>query len=397
MNRRQFLSGVVAAGGVAVAGCSSQPDRELPDQPTGEWPQRGRTATNVGSAAVTVPGRGNRAWNAGDGVSGAPVVADGTVYAVGNDVTAIDARTGEERWSVDLPVSADHGPAVVGDLLLVGGGRLLVAYDRTDGTEEWSVEVPGTRVEGPPTVTADPALAVVPVGQYGVIAYDPRTGARRWDSTTVWGARVAADGDRVYVRGFRPRDAPDDGGRLTAVQTETGVTAWERDTEGSFPAPPPVVTDTGLLVAQEGRLAEYDPESGRRRRVVTTVDGDIELAPAVVDGVAYVASDEGVLAVELADGRRRWQSATRATVDTGVTVTRATVLVSATSIPDRSLPGVAALDRDDGSLRWAHTIEGFDTTVGSSPVPADGAVFYMGGNASGVTALGDLPPYDGGD
>lgn len=96
MNRRTFLA--VAAGTVvATAGCFGTSNRELPEDPTGEWRQQAHDRRNTGAADVEVPSRGNIAWVAGDAGSIEPVVSDGMVYSVGSRVTALNARTGEQE------------------------------------------------------------------------------------------------------------------------------------------------------------------------------------------------------------------------------------------------------------------------------------------------------------
>ena len=76
-----------------------------------------------------------------------PLATDGeTVYAVADsdsgqrEVRALNARTGEVRWSVRRLLATHRPPVVVGDTLLVGSDGAVVALDRGDGTERWRMD-----------------------------------------------------------------------------------------------------------------------------------------------------------------------------------------------------------------------------------------------------------------
>ena len=106
-------------------------------------------------------GRLKTAWTwdipkAGARLETTPLVVDGVMYGTGplSFVFALDARTGEEKWSWDpaIPDARHGGPgaccgnvnrgvALHGDKIFVGllDGR-LVALNRESGTVEWTVQ-----------------------------------------------------------------------------------------------------------------------------------------------------------------------------------------------------------------------------------------------------------------
>lgn len=395
MNRRAVL----AAGGVglaALAGCLGSfggPSRSLPSTPTGTWRQYGRDARNTGAAPVTVPQRGTPAWDSGDALEAAPLVREGTVYGVASEATAIDGESGEEVWRESLPGRAEDAPALFEDRLVVAAGSELVALGAADGTRRWSEPLPGPAggrtTTGALTLATDSPLVTVPVAEVGLVAYDPREGKRRW-RTDLRGTRTAAVvGDTVLALGYRP--ASDDA-VLRGLAASDGTLRWERAVALPTGAPPPVVSEAGVLVGAADGLAVHDPTDGRRLRTLAAVDGRVRVAPAVADGTAYVATGQALTAVSLDDGSREWRAEVSVATDTGVAVGGETVVAATTEVPDGSAPGVVALDRSNGTTRWTHPIEGFDVVVSTPPTVADGAVFYASNESTGVVALGDLPP-----
>jgi outer membrane protein assembly factor BamB len=92
-------------------------------------------------------------WMGGDGPRATPTWADGQVYALGatGELRVLDAATGTPAWRINilddnaaenLPWGMAASPLVVDDLVIVlpGGpaGRSVVAYDRRTGARRWS-------------------------------------------------------------------------------------------------------------------------------------------------------------------------------------------------------------------------------------------------------------------
>ncbi|SFR32736.1 PQQ-like domain-containing protein [Halogeometricum limi] len=89
---------------------------------------------------------GSVRWAAETGPArGPPVVADGTVYAVGPNETmlALDAEDGSAR---ELPNRRAVPVACTGDVLYVTNGGTLYAYDATTGEGLWSYATPEVQV-----------------------------------------------------------------------------------------------------------------------------------------------------------------------------------------------------------------------------------------------------------
>ena len=121
---------------------------------------------------------GDTRWTAGiDDVSlrTSPAVADGTVYVAASTtracipeadecsgtsrgrVYAVDAATGERRWTAPIETDTRSSPAVVGDRVYVGCNDGVSAVT-TDGEAAWRIDFESDREDGP-YVKSSPAVA----------------------------------------------------------------------------------------------------------------------------------------------------------------------------------------------------------------------------------------------
>ncbi|MFW5900674.1 MAG: PQQ-binding-like beta-propeller repeat protein [archaeon] len=390
MKRRKFLA-VSAGAGLGVAGCLGAADRALPEVPTGDWTDHAHDVRNTGSATVSVPPRGNRAWESGAPRDAAPLVADEAVLSVGETATALEAKTGDQLWERELPGTAEQTPSVDSSRLFVTTDQQLVALAREDGEQQWTVPLarPARR---PVTASPEHSLVTVPLsaqqGTPGLVAYDAATGDVLWEDQTL-AARTAAIADGlVYATGYRQDGET---GVVRGLAVSDGSRQWE--TELTSPDAPPVVTDDGVFVADGGTLALHDPGDGTRRRSLGTFGDRIAEIPAVTAETAFVtASDGAPVAVSIGDGTTLWRNDVGVVAGTGVSVGQGAVVGSVTNLQDRDQAGIAAFERSDGTVRWEHPIEGFDAFPSTPPVLAEGAVFYVSNENRGVVALGDLPP-----
>jgi outer membrane protein assembly factor BamB len=387
--RRAFLAATATSVGT-IAGCFGNSTQALPNEPAGTWPQQAHDSRNTGASDVTVPERGNQAWDAGDAGSIEPLVADGIVYSVGASATALDAQTGEQEWEHDFSAQTGPTPALTDTHLLIPVEQRIVALDRGDGSEQWSRSLPRPAERA---LTATSEIITVPLaarqGETGLIAYDATTGNRLWGHSTLAARTTAIDDDRVYVTGYL-QDG--DTGVLRALSVADGSLLWE--TELGHPDTEPVVANDELLVPDQGMLAVHDPADGTRVRSLGTFGDRLGTPPAVSDGVAFLGTrGQEIIALSIDDGETVWQQSGSAY--RGISVGRESIVISGESLPEANLAGVAALDRSTGDIQWEHQIEGFDAFPSTAPVLADGAVYYTSNASSGVVALGDVPGDDG--
>jgi quinohemoprotein ethanol dehydrogenase len=143
------------------------------------------------------------------GLEGSPLVKDGVIYTTSawSVVQALDAKTGEVRWTYDPKVHRDRAFFICCDVVNRGvalyhgkvyvatlDGR-LTALDEKTGSVAWTAET--TDPTKPYSITAAPRIAKGLVvignaaGEYGargyVSAYDAETGKMAWRTYTVPG------------------------------------------------------------------------------------------------------------------------------------------------------------------------------------------------------------------
>jgi alcohol dehydrogenase (cytochrome c) len=136
-----------------------------------------------------------------------PIVVDGVMYVSGpNHAAALDVRTGRELWTWKRPIPADYqnigfgrvnrGVAVLdGQVFVATLDCYLVALDARSGQERWSTKVDDYRLGYSMTLAPLAIRGKVIVGTSGgeagirgwIDAYDARTGERAWRFLTVPG------------------------------------------------------------------------------------------------------------------------------------------------------------------------------------------------------------------
>ena len=228
-----------------------------------------------------------------------PTVADGKVYALGAEghLTCLDAATGRVLWTKDfqreysapVPIWGFCGhPLMEGDLLvcLVGGpGSVAVAFDKATGAERWRALTASESGYCPPTMIEAPAGRQLMIWDADNLnALDPATGKVFWSRPLkpMYGMSIMA-----------PQVADTKQGRVLFASGIGRVAALFR-----------LAADTpGAEVAWRGapKSAVYCANS----------------TPFIAGEVLYGCDCEtGMLtAVELADGRRLWETAAPTTGD----------------------------------------------------------------------------------
>ncbi|MFB6071208.1 MAG: PQQ-binding-like beta-propeller repeat protein [Halanaeroarchaeum sp.] len=137
----------------------------------------GRTFVGTGAGLVALDvGDGATLWEVdGIGNVAAPVVADGTVYALGETALAAVSLDGVERWRRSVERGrAPRSPAVAGDVVAARTTDGVRAFGADTGDERWQF---GEHVETYPVIAEGACL----VGNYrGLHAIDVASGERLW-------------------------------------------------------------------------------------------------------------------------------------------------------------------------------------------------------------------------
>ena len=197
-----------------------------------------------------------------------PTVADGVVYAGGvlqRDgeeypmLRALDAENGDELWLIETAEELCSPPAVSDGIVYATGGEgsLLIAVDAESGDELWEFELPAT--DRP-----------VPAVANGL----------------------------VYIGDAEGRSPPSTPKRATSCGT-LDLGGYARY---------PVVAGDAVYALAGGSLIVLDAETGEQRAEIDGLteavtlgpmysEGSIGTSPLVVDGIVYITTDAGLVAI----------------------------------------------------------------------------------------------------
>ncbi|MFF1747849.1 outer membrane protein assembly factor BamB family protein [Streptomyces mirabilis] len=274
-----------------------------------------------GTVITGTRGGGVQAWEASNGqklweITGAqtdfespeagPAVHDGTVY-VWKDarLRALEARTGEERWSYPIGDAASCGGVPVritsapDGYVYVSAGTRVLAVDVTGGHVRWHFEAPAVFLS-PPTFVPGPAVTGggVYLADYlgTVYALDATDGRDRWRIATEARSSI----DPVLVAAGHVHVGSGKG--LYTLDAVTGTPKWRFQAGGDLVGAPAVAEGRIHFGSTDHLLYTLKADDGRLRWKLAT-GGEITGAPVVKDGVVYACSkDRCVYALDAEKG-----------------------------------------------------------------------------------------------
>ncbi|RVU21358.1 serine/threonine protein kinase [Streptomyces antnestii] len=236
-----------------------------------------------------------------------PVIHDGTVY-VWQDarLRALEARTGEERWSYPIGDAASCGgvpvrltPASDGYVYVAAGTRVL-SVDVASGHVRWHFEAPAVFLCPPAFV---PGPAVTGGGVYladhlgTVYALDATDGRDRWRIATE--PRPSSVEPVLVAHGHVHVGS---GQGLYTLDAVTGTPKWRFQAGGEVVGSPVVADNRIHFGATDHLLYTLKADDGRLRWKLAT-GGEITGSPVVKDGVVYACSkDRCVYALDAEKG-----------------------------------------------------------------------------------------------
>ncbi|MFF8906589.1 outer membrane protein assembly factor BamB family protein [Streptomyces olivaceoviridis] len=234
------------------------------------------------------------------------VVHDGTVY-VWQDarLRALEARTGEERWSYPIGDAASCGgvpvrlvPAPDGCVYVSAGTRVL-AIEAVSGMVRWHFEAPAVFLS-PPAFAPGPAVTGggVYLADYlgTVYALDAADGRDRWRIATEARSSV----EPVLVAAGHVHVGSGKG--LYTLDAVTGTPKWRFQAGGDVVGAPAVAEGRIHFGSTDHLLYTLKADDGRLRWKLAT-GGEITGSPVVKDGVVYACSkDRCVYALDAEKG-----------------------------------------------------------------------------------------------
>ncbi len=173
-----------------------------------------------------------------------PVVADGTLYVGSHfEFLALDAGTGDIRWSRDMPGLVNSSPAVAGDKVYVGATDTKVwAFDKLTGETRWTFET-NNYISSSPLISN--GFLFIGSGDHYMYALDAETGGKLWDFRT---ADLVTSPPALH-NGVLYFTSQDDS--LYSVNYRTGEGRMQFRTRGLGAFDPPVVAN-GLVYMPSG-------------------------------------------------------------------------------------------------------------------------------------------------
>jgi outer membrane protein assembly factor BamB len=358
MNRRHFVSALLASASLSTAGCglfddkpkarlpgdrisvlgldrSIQPDPALVSQPitlppataNAEWPEPGGNPSHS-MGNLTLPNQVKKAWenSVGDGtarytkVMSQPIVAAGRIYVMdgGVQLSALDPGSGKQIWQVDLKPEGLKGNGFGGGpcfwngrLFVATGYAEVLSLDPNDGKIIWRKGV-GSPVHSAPTVV-DGRIFVVTVDNE-LIALSAEDGARQWSHNGIpetgallGGASPAVEGDIVVVAYTS--------GELYALQVQNGRALWSENLassrslgtmEGMADIHGRPVIDRGRVfaVGHSGRMMAIELRTGNH--VWEQEIGGSHEPCSAGDFVFLISNDNEMVCLTRNEGKVRW-------------------------------------------------------------------------------------------
>ncbi|MFF9220377.1 outer membrane protein assembly factor BamB family protein [Streptomyces viridosporus] len=274
-----------------------------------------------GTVVTGTRGGGVQAWEASTGrklweITGCqtdfespeagPAVHDGTVYVWQEArLRALDARTGDERWSYPIGDAASCGGVPIrlthasDGYVYVSAGTRVIALDVAGGHVRWHFEAPAVFLSPPAFV---PGPAVTGGGVYladylgTVYALDATDGRDRWRIATESRASV----EPVLVAAGHVHVGSGKG--LYTLDAVTGTPKWRFQSGGDIVGSPAVAEGRIHFGSTDHLLYTLKADDGRLRWKLAT-GGEITGSPVVRDGVVYACSkDRCVYALDAEKG-----------------------------------------------------------------------------------------------
>ena len=193
-------------------------------------------------------------------------------------MAAIDTASGRvTKWNPRISGGAVKGVAVDGETLFIAGGFTRVGAHKRNG------------------------LAAIDRRNGRVLPWSPKNGGG-WEAIAVSNGIVYVA--REYNRAGKGKP------QLSAIDARSGRTLWNRSFDEEFgTAPRPVVVGSKVFVAaaySSDGLFVLDAATGRMKKIPVKIETATYGALAATDELLYVATDDGVSAVDPSTGVERW-------------------------------------------------------------------------------------------
>ena len=248
-------------------------------------------------------------------VESTPFISQGKLYftAGADGIYCIDALEGEEIWHFK-GVHADMSPVLHNGKLYFGAGYgayRIYAVDAQTGTEIWSKQMPYP-VWGTPSTDDNLVFFGIGRGNFSdsdpipagkVVALNPETGDIVWEYEAKDAVFTAIAVQNGYVT-FGSRD-----GSVYCLRATDGKRNWQAKLGAPVVSSPAVTPDTVYAATKNGNVYALSTEDGKVKWEFNTrtVTRGVELysSPAVANGFVYIGSSKRYIFCLGADNNRK--------------------------------------------------------------------------------------------
>jgi len=242
-------------------------------------------------------------------------VVGASVYAAARDgnVTRLDAATGNLIWKVSAGAPLSGGVGTDGKIVAVGTDKgELIVLDAEKGTLRWRARV-SSEVLAAPKVAGSTVLARTSDSR--IFAFDATDGKRKWVYQRAAASLIVRSPAGMTIHegtifaGFS-------GGKMVALQLETGALRWEvtvsqpkgateLERVSDLSGDPAIAGREVCAASYQGRAACYEWATGNQvwARDMSTLNG-----MSVDARYAYVADEKGAVhSLDRTNGRSVWK------------------------------------------------------------------------------------------
>ena len=294
-------------------------------------------------------------------------------------------------WKVKVPKAGFSSPIIWGNQLFVTGAdaqtRVVYCYDKNSGKLLW--EAAADNIQGSPSgmpkVTADTGLAAPTMATDGravfaifatgdVIALD-MSGKRLWarnlgvpDNHYGHGSSLIVYKDKLLIQ-YDTNKA----GKLLALDTQTGTTAWETTRNSKISWSSPILVNTGsrteLILTTNPNVNGYDPQTGKELWNIACLSGEVGPSAGYADGMVFAANEYAKLVgIKIGGGTPEiaWEA------DEFLPEVSSPLAINGLLYIATTYGVFACYDAKTGTKNWSQE---YGDSFYSSPVYADGKVY----------------------
>jgi outer membrane protein assembly factor BamB len=305
------------------------------------------------------------------------------VSSMGNDLIALDASSGKEKYRVKTQGPIFSGAHVDGDTVYFGSAdHYVYAFNAADGKEKWKTKTGGAVLAGPNVAQGIVCVGTTDTKIYGL---DATTGAIVWtvQGKNMFQSKTATDGERFFVGGWD--------NFFRCIDAKSGNEVWSlelgrKQRYSNFSAFAPAITAPAVgngkvfVSTNDGILHGLNIKDGSEAWHVDWKKMGYS-SPIFQDGRVYAAlSDEGkVFCVNADTGEMKW------TTDTGSVIYDSSFCFGGGNVFIGNVNGTLnALNAADGKIAWQYRMA--PGHLLGSPA-ADAEKVYMGSMSGQVIAM----------